>query len=165
MTRTERSANFAGAAVCVAALVYAIVWLQGVRGLEPCPLCVLDRVAFAVAAAVFLLAALHGPGATGRRLYALAALVPLAFGVAIAARHVWLQHLPADQVPACGPSFEYLVENFPLAQAFGMIFRGSGSCAEIQWRFLALSIPEWTLALFVALALLAAWLLLKRAPR
>lgn len=164
MTATERAANFAGAAACIAALVYAIVWLQVYRGLEPCPLCVLDRVAFAIAAAVFLLAALHGPGALGRRLYALAALVPLAFGVAIAGRHVWLQHLPADQVPACGPSFEYLVESFPLSQALGMILRGSGSCAEVQWRFLALSIPEWTLVLFVALALLALWLLLRRTP-
>lgn len=165
MTRIERSGNFIGAAVCIAALVYAIAWLQGYRGLEPCPLCVLDRVAFAVAAAVFVLAALHGPGTLGRRLYALAALVPLAFGVAIAGRHVWLQHLPADRLPACGPSFEYLVENFPLGQALGMILRGSGSCAEVRWRFLGLSIPEWTLALFVALALLAVWLLLKRSPR
>lgn len=165
MTRIERSANFVGAAVCIAALVYAIAWLQGYRGLEPCPLCVLDRVAFAIAAAVFLLAGLHAPGALGRRLYALAALVPLAFGVAIAGRHVWLQHLPADRVPACGPSFEYLVESFPLTQALGMILRGSGSCAEIQWRFVGLSIPEWTLGLFLALALLALWLLLKRAPR
>lgn len=164
MTRVERSANFVGAVACIAALVYAIVWLQGYRGLEPCPLCVLDRVAFAIAAAVFLLAALHGPGAPGRRLYAVAALVPLAFGIAIAGRHVWLQHLPADQVPSCGPSFEYLVENFPLAQALGMILGGSGSCAEIQWLFLGLSIPEWTLALFVALALLALWLLLRRTP-
>lgn len=165
MTRAERIANFAAAAVCIAALVYAIAWLQGYRGLEPCPLCVLDRVAFAVAAAIFLLAALHGPGVPGRRLYALAALVPLSFGVAVAGRHVWLQHLPEDQVPACGPSFEYMIEAFPLGQALDMILRGSGSCATIQWRFLGLSIPEWTLGLFVALALLGLWLLLRPAPR
>lgn len=165
MSAGERCANAAGAAVCIAALVYAIVWLQMFRGLEPCPLCILDRVAFAIAAVVFLLAALHGPAALGRRIYAAVALVPLIFGLGSAGRHVWLQSLPADQVPACGPSLGYMMENFPLQRVIDLVLRGSGSCAEIQWQFLGGSIAQWTLILFVGLTLLAGWLLLKPAPR
>ncbi len=165
MSAVERWANAAGAAVCMGALVYAIVWLQMLRGLEPCPLCILDRVAFAIAAVVFLLAALHGPGSRGRRLYAVGALVPLIFGLGTAGRHVWLQQLPADQVPACGPSLGYMLENFPLQRAIDLVLRGSGSCADIQWQFLGGSIADWTLILFVGLALLAGWLLVKPAPR
>lgn len=156
-----RPAFGAAAAVCFGAIAYAILWLQQGLGLEPCPLCVLDRVAFAVAGLAFLLAALHGPGRTGRRVYALLALPPLAFGIAVAGRHVWLQHLPADQVPACGPSLEYILDNFPLRQALDLVLRGSGSCAEIQWRFLGLSIPEWTLGLFIGLTLLAVAVLIR----
>lgn len=150
-----RLANWLAAAVCFAAIVYAVAWLQFVRGLQPCPLCVVDRAAFAVAGVVFLIAALHDPQRTGRRLYGLGALLALAVGLISAGRHVWLQHLPAEQVPACGPSLGYLVSNFPLSEAVDLVLRGSGSCAEIQWRFLGLSIPEWTLALFVVLALFA----------
>lgn len=165
MSPAERWGNAAGAAVCIAALVYAIVWLQMFRGLEPCPLCILDRVAFATAAVVFLLAALHGPGSLGRRIYAAVALVPLIFGLGTAGRHVWLQQLPADQVPACGPSLGYMMETFPLQRVIDLVLRGSGSCAEIQWQFLGGSIAQWTLILFVGLTLIAGWLLLKPAPR
>ncbi|MDZ7786640.1 MAG: disulfide bond formation protein B [Halofilum sp. (in: g-proteobacteria)] len=143
------------AAACFGAIAWAILWLQQGLGLEPCPLCVLDRVAFALAGVVLLLAALHGPARTGRRVYAALALLPLAFGLAVAGRHVWLQHLPEEQVPACGPSLDYILENFPLQRALDLVLRGSGSCAQVQWRFLGLSIPEWTLALFALLALFA----------
>lgn len=157
-----RLANAAGAAVCIAALVYAIVWLQGRLGLEPCPLCILDRIAFATAAVIFLLAALHGPGTLGRRLYAVAVLIPLTAGVAIAGRHVWLQHLPEEQVPACGPGLGYMLDNFPLQRAMELVLQGSGTCASVQWEFLGGSIAEWTLALFVGLSLLALGLLFAR---
>lgn len=152
MRPSWRLANALAAALCFAAIAYAVVWLQLVGGLAPCPLCVVDRAAFAIGGVVFLIAALHGPERTGRRLYALAALVAIAVGLGSAGRHVWLQHLPADQVPACGPSLGYLVSNFPLSEAVALVLSGSGSCAEIQWRFLGLSIPEWTLGLFGVLA-------------
>jgi len=163
--RLERLANATAAAVCIGALLYGILWLQQGLGLEPCPLCVLDRVAFAVAAAIFLLAALHGPGKLGRRVYAAAALCPLLFGIGVATRHVWLQHLPAGQVPACGPSLDYILENFPLSRGLDLILRGSGECATVHWRFAGLSIPEWTLILFVGLGILALWLLFRRGER
>lgn len=156
-----RLAFAGGAAVCFGAIAYAILWLQHGLGLEPCPLCVLDRVAFALAGLVFLLAALHGPGRMGRRVYAAVAVPPLAFGLGVAGRHVWLQHLPAERVPACGPSLDYILENFPLQRALDLVLRGSGSCAEIQWRFLGLSIPEWTLALFAVLTVSSIVLLIR----
>jgi len=159
--RRDRLSAAAGAAVCFGSVAWAIVWLQGQLLLDPCPLCVLARIAFIAAGAVFVLAAVHGAGPAGQRIYAIAALLPLLAGIGIAGRHVWLQHLPADQVPACGPDLGYIVDTFPLSQALEIILRGSGSCADIQWNFLGLSIPEWTLGLFVGLALLAAWLLLR----
>lgn len=151
----DRTLNAAGAAVCFGALAYGIFWLQMRLELEPCPLCILDRVAFSTAGVLFLLAALHGPRGNGRRIYAALTLVPLAFGLAVGGRHLWLQSLPADQVPACGPSLEYMLENFPLQRAVDLVLRGSGSCADIQWQFLGLSIPAWTLFLFVVLTLIA----------
>ena len=161
--RRQRLMTAAAAVVCFGAVVYAVLWLQGQLGLAPCPLCVLARVAFLAAGAVFAVAALHGPAALGQRIYAALALVPLLAGIGIAGRHVWLQHLPADRVPACGPDLGYILDNFPLAQALELVLRGSGSCAERQWSFLGLSIPEWTLVLFVGLSLLTLWLLLRPA--
>jgi len=155
----------AGAGFAVAALVYAIAWLEHQQGLEPCPLCVVDRIALAAVAVVFAAAALHDPGRTGRRIYGALALLPLALGLASAGRHVWLQSLPADQVPACGPSLGYMLEQFPLSRVTELVLRGSGSCAEVQWRFLGLSLPAWTLALFIALTLVAVALIGGPRPR
>lgn len=159
MSRQDRLLNAAGAGACIFALVFAVFWLQEYLGLEPCPLCVLDRVVFAGAAVLFAAAAIHGPGAIGRRIYAGLTLAVLLVGVSLAARHVYLQHLPADQVPACGPSLGYMLEIFPLTEALSMVLRGAGSCAEIHATFLGFSIPEWTLVVFMALSGVAAWLL------
>ncbi len=159
--RRDRLVAVIAAAVCFGSVVYAVLWLQGWLGLEPCPLCVLARVAFLAAGAVFVVAALHGAGVLGQRVYAVLAGLPLLAGIGISGRHVWLQHLPADRVPACGPDLGYILGNFPLSQALDLVLRGSGSCAELQWSFLGLSIPEWTLALFVGLTALALWLLIR----
>jgi disulfide bond formation protein DsbB len=82
-------------------------------------------------------------------------------GAAIASRQVWLQHLPADQVPACGPDLFFMLENFPLAQTLKRLVSGTGECAKVDWTFLGLSIAEWSLACFVVLGLYAAWLALR----
>ena len=159
--RRDRLAAAAAAAICFGSVLYAVVWLQGQLLLEPCPLCVLARVAFVTAGVVFLVAAAHGAGVTGQRVYAVLAILPLLFGIAISGRHVWLQHLPAEQVPACGPDLGYILDAFPPGQALSIILRGSGSCADVQWQFLGQSIPEWTLGLFVGLTVLALWLLIR----
>ena len=165
MIRRDRWLNALAAAACFASVAYAYFWLQLTLGLAPCPLCMLDRIAFVAAGAIFVVAAVHGAGPFGQRLYALAALVPLGFGIGVAGRHVWLQHLPADRVPACGPDLAYIMDTFPFGQALDLILRGSGSCAEIQWRFIGLSIAEWTLALFIGLAGVALVGLLRPARR
>lgn len=165
MITADRWWNLVGAAVCFGALAYGILWLQMHLGLEPCPLCVLDRVAFAVAGVIFLLAGLHGPRGRARRAWALLALLPLAFGLAVGGRHLWLQRLPADQVPACGPSLDYMLQHFPLQRVVDLVLRGSGSCADIQWRFLGGSIADWTFGLFVFLTAIALVLLLRPLDR
>jgi disulfide bond formation protein DsbB len=100
---------------------------------------------------VFLLAAVHNPARTGQRVYAGLNLVLAGVGSAIAGRHVWLQHLPADQVPECGAGLDYMLETLPLHQTLQKVLRGSGECADVQWSLLGLSIPEQTLLLFAAL--------------
>lgn len=142
---------FAICAFVVAALLAYAYYAQFELELDPCPLCIFQRVALIVVFVVALAAAIHNPRGGGRRVYgALAALAALG-GVAVAGRHVWLQHLPPDQVPSCGPGLDYLLDTFPLSQTLRKVFTGSGECAEVHWRFAGLSMPEWTLIAFVLL--------------
>lgn len=138
-------------------------FLQYFQGQDPCPLCHVQRAFYYATGAVFLVAALHGPGRIGQIVYSALGLLFALGGFGVAARHVWLQHLPPDQVPACGPDLFFMLENFPLGRTLQKLFAGSGQCAEVHWRFLGLSIPEWSLAWFAALAAFAVWLMLRRA--
>jgi len=134
--------------ICGALLGFGL-YLEHGKGLEPCPLCVFQRIAFISIAMIALIAALHGPDRMAVWFYngliSLAALI----GGGIATRQVWLQHLPADQVPECGPGLDYMLETFPLGQALQMILSGSGECAEVGWSFLGFSIAEWSLLWFL----------------
>lgn len=131
------------------------LYLEHFRGFEPCPMCVFQRVAMIAAGLVFLVGAVHGPKAGGRWIYGgLAALLSGA-GAAIAARHVWLQNLPPDQVPACGPTLDYLVDMLPFTEVLMTVLRGDGNCAIIDAAFLGISLPAWTMLAFIALALYA----------
>lgn len=145
-----------GFAGCAFAMAFAAIYVQRYLGLEPCPLCVMQRVAMIATGAVFLVAALHAPAAPrGRWAYAgLAATTALA-GAGIAGRHVWLQSLPADQVPACGPTLEYLIDVLPFAEALMTVLRGDGNCAIVDAQWLGISLPGWTLVAFVGLFLYA----------
>jgi disulfide bond formation protein DsbB len=130
-------------------------YFQFVDHLEPCPLCILQRVITLAIAVILLLAVIHNPKEIGIKVYgAISGLISL-IGVGIAGRHVWLQNLPEDQVPSCGPGLNFMLENFPLNDAINMVLRGSGECAEVLWTFLGLSIPAWTLVAFIALAILS----------
>ena len=141
-----------GFIACAALLAYAL-YSQYIGGLMPCPLCTFQRGAFILLGLVFLLGALHAPkGQGGRRAYGVSALLAAGLGMVVAGRHVWLQHLPKDQVPACGPDLSFMMEAFPLADVLRKVFTGSGECAEVDWTFLGLSMPEWSLAWFVGLA-------------
>jgi len=145
----RRRLNFAGFAIC-ALLVAAAYYLQFVGGLEPCPLCIFQRIALAALGVVFLLTALQNPSSYGRYVYSLFILVLALGGAGVAGRHVWLQSLPEDQIPACGPGLNYLLDTCPLFDAVALVLRGSGECAEIE-RWLGLSIPMWTLLAFIGL--------------
>ena len=158
----KRSMNLAGFVVCSGLMAYAL-YAQYQLFLEPCPLCVFQRMAVIGLGFFFLLAAIHNPGGWGCRVYALLIGVVAAAGSVVAGRHVWLQHLPPDQVPACGPGFDYIMESFPPAEALGLIFRGSGECADIDWLFMGLSMPAWILICVVGLGLFGIWTNLRRA--
>lgn len=152
----KRLLNFVAALICAAMMGFAL-YAQHVLLLDPCPLCILQRIAVILLGILFLLAALHDPGQLGGRIYsALLGVVAIA-GAGVAAWHVRLQNLPADEVPSCGPGLEYMVENFPLRDALGMIFKGSGECAEVVWRLLGLSMPTWVVIGLVGLGVAGVW--------
>ena len=158
----KRQMNLAGFVVCAGLMAFAL-YAQYQLLLEPCPLCVFQRMAVIGLGLFFLLAAIHNPGGRGSRVYALLIAVVATAGSVVAGRHVWLQHLPPDQVPSCGPGFDYIMESLPLAEALGLIFRGSGECADIDWLFMGLSMPAWTLTCIVGLGGFGIWTNLRRA--
>ena len=145
------------ALACAGLLGFGYI-LEYFYGQDPCPLCLVQRAFYYGVLVVFAIAALHSPKKTGHVGYCVAGAIFALGGLGVALRHVWLQHLPADQVPACGPDLFFMMENFPLGRLFEKLFMGSGQCAEVTWRFLGLSIAEWSLAWFAALTLYALWL-------
>jgi disulfide bond formation protein DsbB len=151
---TTRVGYGLGFLACAGLLGFAY-YLQYFQNQEPCPLCMLQRIAFIDMMIVFGIAALHAPQRRGALVYSALIFVMAAMGAAIAGRHVWLQHLPPDKVPACGPGLEYMLERFPLGDALRKIFAGSGECAEASWRFLSLTIAEWSLLWLIALGIFA----------
>ncbi len=140
----KRLLNFAAFLACAGMMGFAL-YAQYVLLLDPCPLCVFQRVATILLGIVLLAAAIHNPGRLGSRIYAVLVFLTAGFGVGVAGWHVHLQSLPADEVPSCGPGFEYIMDNFPLFDALGLIFQGSGECAEVVWRLLGLSMPTWVI--------------------
>jgi disulfide bond formation protein DsbB len=152
-----RARYLLGFLACAALIGFAL-YAQHRWYLNPCPLCIFQRIAFAALGLVFLLGGLFAPrGIGGRRAWGVLALVPALTGIGIAARHVWLTHLPPDQVPSCGPPLEFTMEASPLADVVRQVLTGSGECAKVDWTFLGLSMPAWSLLWFV---LLATWIVL-----
>ncbi|MBU2570004.1 MAG: disulfide bond formation protein B [Gammaproteobacteria bacterium] len=148
---------FLGAAGCAFLLAMG-AYFQFVDGLEPCPLCISQRIAIAATGVAFLIAAIHNPTGVGRKVYAVIGAIVALIGASISIRHIWIQNLPPDQVPECGPGLEYVFENFPLTETIKMMLSGTGECAEIDWSLFGISMPGWTL---VAFLMLAAWSLVQ----
>ena len=150
-----RSTFAAIALICASFIGYAL-YLQHFEYQDPCPLCLVQRGCYIIIMFACIAAALHGKRFD---LYGWLAAAGALTGAGTAGRQVWLQHLPKNEVPACGPDLYYMIDNFPLTKMLGLLFKGSGQCAEVNWRFLGLSIAEWSLLwfmLFAAVALLFA---------
>lgn len=130
------------------------LYLQYIEHLEPCPLCMLQRVVFIIIGLVALIACLHNPMIYGLRKYAiLNSLISLG-GMALAGRHIWLEQLPPNQVPACGPSLEVMLQYLPLFEVFKSAIMGSANCIKIDWSMFGLSIATWSFIGFAALLII-----------
>ena len=163
MTRlTFRGLSALGLFGCAFGLAFAL-YLQHFRQLEPCPMCIFQRVAMLGAGLFFLLGALHAPRRGGRWFYVVLTATAALIGAGIAARHVWLQSLPEEQVPACGPTLDYLLGFMPVSEVVETVLRGDGNCAKINAAWLGISLPGWTLVAFLAMAVYA--LLMPRLAR
>ena len=148
----RRLVNLLGLIACVLMLGYAL-YAEKVLQLEPCPLCMFQRVGVLILGLVFLLATAHHPRSlSGARIYAalifLAALLP---GY-VAGRHVYIQSLPPGSVPSCGATLDFMLEVFPLMEVVRKVLTGGGECAHVDWRFLGLSMPAWVLIAVIVLA-------------
>lgn len=155
---TPRLLLFAVAAAVIALLGYAL-YTQYFEGLEPCPLCMTQRLFYALVGLAALVGALHNR--LGRLYGGLIALFA-AGGAAVAGRQVWLQHLPPELVPACGPSLDYMLQTLPFADVLLRMFRGDGNCAVVDWTLLGFSMAEWSLACFIGFAAIGLFQLLRR---
>ena len=125
------------------------LYLQTHENQDPCPLCILQRIAFILIGIVSLVATIHCPKRVGHIVYGVLLLLSSGFGGGVAIRQIWLQHSPHHVAAECGPGLDYMIENFPLAKLLPMIFKGTGDCAAKGWTFWGLSIPEWALIWFV----------------
>ena len=152
-----RLVNFAIFCVTAAMMSIAYFYFQKHLGLLPCPLCVSQRMFAILVGVIALMAAINNPPKTGQRIYSVVIGLAAIGGASISGRQVWLQSLPANEVPACGPTLGYLYEYFPLQDVLNAMFFGEGSCAEIHWQLLGLSIPAWTLVAFIAIILTCIW--------
>lgn len=146
-----------GFIACVLLLAFAL-YLQYYQNQDPCPLCIFQRVAYLALGVLFLIAALHGPRRIGARVYGVLLFIAAIAGLAVAARQVWLQHLPAELVPECGPGLNYMLHRFPLGETLRKVLSGSGECAQVNWTFLHLSIAEWSLICFVLFVIYIIWI-------
>ncbi len=138
--------------MCAGCLGFAF-FAQFYLGLQPCPLCILQRLVLAGLAGVFLIAVLQQPSDWIARGYSVVIGLVAGLGAAIAARHVWLQHLPPEEAPRCGPGLNYLLETLPLGDLVREVLTGSGECAEVSWTLLGLSMPAWSLLAFLGVGI------------
>jgi len=160
---TARTANLSGALGCAALLAYAY-YAQYVLHLEPCPLCIFQRVGIFAIGVVFASASAHDPVGWGRRVYAALLAVASLCTIGIALRHLYIQSLPPGTVASCGASLDFMLKVFPLTDVLVKVLTGSGECAKIEWRFLGLAMPAWVLIAAVALGAYGVWVNLRRRP-
>jgi protein dithiol:quinone oxidoreductase len=153
MLQNRRLINLAGFLACVALLAYAL-YSQFELGLDPCPLCIFQRVGVAALGVVFLIAALHNPRGWGTRVYAVLLAIAALATVGVAARHVYVQHMPPGSLPSCGAPLGVMLKFTPFFDVIRKVLTGSGECSEVPWRFLGLAMPAWVLICTLVLGVL-----------
>jgi len=158
---TSRQGNLLGFAVCVGLLGYAY-YAQVVLHLDPCPLCIFQRVGMFALGIVFLAAAAHDPVGWIRRVYACLLSVSALATIGVAARQLYIQSQPPGSVPACGASLDFMLKIFSLSEVLVKVLTGSGECARVTWRFLGLAMPGWVLIAALGLGVFGLWINLRR---
>jgi disulfide bond formation protein DsbB len=156
LTINRRAGNALGFLACVALMGYAL-YSQHVLGLEPCPLCIFQRVAVMTVGVLFLIAALHNPSGKGAKAYGVLLVLAALVGMGISGRHIWIQAQPPGSVAACGADLNYLLEILPVTEVINKVLTGSGECGKVDWTLLGLSMPYWVLFSLIALG---AWAIL-----
>jgi disulfide bond formation protein DsbB len=157
MLQNRRLLNFLGFAACAAMLGFALL-TQKLMHIEPCPLCMFQRVGIALVGVVFLLAVLlHPRGALGARIWGVLIALTTLLPIGVAGRHIWVQAQPEGSVPSCGATLDYMLDVFPILQVVRQVLSGGGECAKIDWRFLGLTMPMWVLISSFALAIFGLW--------
>ncbi len=149
----RRATNGIGATLVAGLLAYAL-FTQYVQGLQPCNMCLLQRLAVAAVGVVFLLATIHHPRTWMARVYALLLGLCAAAGVALAARQVWMQAQPMGSLPSCGADVYTLFDLLPVHQVVLTVWNGGGECQAVTWSRWGLSMAGWVLLSLVALGLL-----------
>ena len=154
-----RQTNLIVALSCAGLMAIAL-YMEHFMALEPCHLCIMQRVMVIGAGIITFAAALHGPAALGTRVYGILTVLTVSVGAGLSMRQLWLQSLPEDEVPACGASLDYMLEVFPITEVIAMVLAGDGTCAEVLWTFLGISIPGWSLVAFIGIGAIAVWQLI-----
>jgi disulfide bond formation protein DsbB len=153
-TSTLNTAQTWAQLICIVsgALLCGALYFEFVLGFAPCPLCMMQRVWFALAAITAYISVLHNPRLG---IYPLLSLVCASIGGYFSGRQLWLQSLPEDQVPACGPDLQYMLEVLPLSDVLVAMTQGTGDCAKAAWSFIGITLPGWALLAFIVIAVLA----------
>src|SRR5579859_3618513 len=152
---SRRLLNGLGFVLCAALIAYALHSQYGL-GLDPCPLCIFQRIGVILLGLAFLAAAIHGPGGRGRHVYGAAIALCALLTAALAARHLYIQSLPPGSLPSCGAPLATMLRFAPVTEVIRKVLTGSGECGEVNWRFLGLAMPGWVLIWALALGALGA---------
>ena len=151
-----RTHSFLGFCACLFLMGYAL-YAEHILGLEPCPMCIFQRLSTILLGLIFLIGSFPIASRSSRLIIGLLISLTSLSGILVASRHVWLQNLPPEKVPGCGPGLDFMVENFPLSDVFEMVFSGSGECANVDWSLLGLSMPAWVIISLSTLAIFGLW--------
>ncbi len=150
-----------GFIACAAAMGAAIAYFQHYLGLDPCPLCIFQRISVIALGVLFFIGLLHNPSGFGRRIYGLLLTIASLGGIGVAIRHLWLQYGTHEEL-SCGGSLEFMLENDPLMKVIEDVFKGTGDCGEIVWSMFGISIPGWTLLFLIGMLFLSLGVLFSR---